>query len=653
MRGIALILIVITLTFNFCTVFGEEIQQQETETDVQKHGLGCLGSGFNEEDRILWRYLRGSLRAGSLPTSIDWRDYNGSNWITSIKDQGTYGSCVAFGVNAALEARLRRFYNDSSWNLDLSEQHVYEFGGGLPLGGGMYISDALNYVRLFGSPEEWCNPYDPATMFDYTVNEHWRLYTYKIKNWGWLDGSSIENIKEELLNGPLVAAIDVYEDFNYYSGGIYVYSWGSYLGGHCITIIGYNDTEGCWICKNSWGTDWGEDGYFRMAYGQCGIEDVVSAFEVIDNRYPNLWINIHRIQAVDAIESIFEGEAEWEYTFRVIDGDEWLNETGIVDYPYSEAEDDVILDHIYRFNVKNDNVTIRIILVERDDTSLMDVADISESSGGGIDNSIGIIPYGAYFKRQYFLSNNSFSVTGDMVTVEEGYYKTSGLYDGSDLEDQNDANLWFNISAASTEISPSISLVKDRILNAPSNSVYFIRTGNIWDDSAFYAFYAYKQNLQIIPPPTQSSGSSAYLDVDGKPLFTGDIITFGGRFANKMIEYYEDQEIALIGYEWNQTHHLFVKLLNGSPAYAIEESARDPNSHDFFVIQIYSDGDRLVFSEWGIGARATYAGGICFIDLVWSSIEEYVNGYYIFSWTDLNGDGLPQTEEIALEASGN
>ena len=36
-------------------------------------------------------------------------------------------------------------------------------------------------------------------------------------------------------------------------------------------MIGYDDTQNCWICKNSWGTGWGEDGYFKIAYGQCGM----------------------------------------------------------------------------------------------------------------------------------------------------------------------------------------------------------------------------------------------------------------------------------------------------------------------------------------------------------------------------------------------
>ena len=43
-------------------------------------------------------------------------------------------------------------------------------------------------------------------------------------------------------------------------------------GSHCVSPIGFDDAAGCWIAKNSWGTGWGDGGYFRIAYGQCRIE---------------------------------------------------------------------------------------------------------------------------------------------------------------------------------------------------------------------------------------------------------------------------------------------------------------------------------------------------------------------------------------------
>jgi C1A family cysteine protease len=61
----------------------------------------------------------------------------------------------------------------------------------------------------------------------------------------------------------------VYEDFHkYYRSGVYEYILGASLGSHATLIVGYDDSKQCFIGKNSWGTDWGEDIYFEIAYSQ-------------------------------------------------------------------------------------------------------------------------------------------------------------------------------------------------------------------------------------------------------------------------------------------------------------------------------------------------------------------------------------------------
>ena len=49
-------------------------------------------------------------------------------------------------------------------------------------------------------------------------------------------------------------------------------SRGADVGLHCVEVIGYSEADECWICKNSWGTSWGDGGYFKIAYGQAGID---------------------------------------------------------------------------------------------------------------------------------------------------------------------------------------------------------------------------------------------------------------------------------------------------------------------------------------------------------------------------------------------
>ena len=72
--------------------------------------------------------------------------------------------------------------------------------------------------------------------------------------------------------GPVSACFTVYDDFRYYKSGIYIHKSGAQLGGHCVCIVGYSDADRAWIARNSWGPAWGENGYFRIGYGQVGID---------------------------------------------------------------------------------------------------------------------------------------------------------------------------------------------------------------------------------------------------------------------------------------------------------------------------------------------------------------------------------------------
>lgn len=68
----------------------------------------------------------------------------------------------------------------------------------------------------------------------------------------------------------------VYDDFFSYKSGIYKYNGtAKESGGHAVKLIGWGNQNGenYWIAANSWGSGWGENGYFRIAFGQCGIDD--------------------------------------------------------------------------------------------------------------------------------------------------------------------------------------------------------------------------------------------------------------------------------------------------------------------------------------------------------------------------------------------
>ena len=190
------------------------------------------------------------------------------------------------------------------------------------------------------------------------------------------------------------------------------------------------------------------------------------------------------------------------------------------------------------------------------------------------------------------------------------------------------------------------------IFTADEHSFHYVPTGNSYDDAALCSFYVHTENRQIVTHPTQKPASDEHLEKDGRPLFTGDIVTFGGRFANRLVAYYEDAGIALVGYEKNGTHRIFTRISDGSPLYAIDNSTYDEAEKDYFVFQIYGDGDRYILSEWGIEGPGTYAGGVCFTSVVLPNIEDFSDQYYIYSWADINDDDMPQPNEIELLISG-
>ncbi|KHJ99399.1 papain family cysteine protease [Oesophagostomum dentatum] len=82
--------------------------------------------------------------------------------------------------------------------------------------------------------------------------------------------------REIMKNGPVIASFKVYKDFLYYKSGIYVHTNGTEQGGHAVKMLGWGVENNVkyWLLANSWNTDWGENGYFRILRGEnhCTIE---------------------------------------------------------------------------------------------------------------------------------------------------------------------------------------------------------------------------------------------------------------------------------------------------------------------------------------------------------------------------------------------
>jgi C1A family cysteine protease len=209
-------------------------------------------------------------QVASLPSSVDWRDYNGGDYVTPVKDQGTCGACWAFASVGALESAMLIWSDQPGGYADESEQILVSCSGAGSCSGG-YVNLAAEFLQSTGDAPESYYPYTDTNGACANALSGWQSQTTKISSWTWIttQSASVDALKQGLATyGPLVATMAVYTDFYYYSSGVYTYTSGTLEGYHGIVLIGYNDAGQYFIAKNSWGTSWGEQGFFQIGYSE-------------------------------------------------------------------------------------------------------------------------------------------------------------------------------------------------------------------------------------------------------------------------------------------------------------------------------------------------------------------------------------------------
>lgn len=208
-----------------------------------------------------------------LPAHFDYRNIDGKNYVTSVRDQGNCGSCVAFGCIGAIEATISRQQSRHNPTIHLSEAQLFFCYGhldGAACATPWWPEKAMPHCVDPGLVDDGCFSYTPHDQ-PCNLCADWQKRLTKIKTFEKLGSQAA--IKDWLVNrGAAEVLIDVYQDFYYYVSGVYKHVGGALEGKHCIACIGYDDAAGCWICKNSWGQEWGEDGFFRIGYGQCRVD---------------------------------------------------------------------------------------------------------------------------------------------------------------------------------------------------------------------------------------------------------------------------------------------------------------------------------------------------------------------------------------------
>jgi C1A family cysteine protease len=268
--------------------------------------LGCVPEGdisFEELETTLKaraQEVAVSVEEVGYPASYDLRNVGGQNFITQIRNQLGCGSCVAFGTCATVEGTFRVQRNNPNLPIDLSEAHLFYCiarNQGRNCSNGWWPEPALDAFRDIGVADEACYPYTGVDQNCTNLCADWQSRVTKITAYHALT-SNLAGIKQWIsTRGPVSACFYVYNDFFSYTTGIYKHVTGALAGGHCVSIVGYNDAQGYWICKNSWGTGWGESGFFRIAYGDCfidtwknhAVDGIVETGWIRDNRVLGLW----------------------------------------------------------------------------------------------------------------------------------------------------------------------------------------------------------------------------------------------------------------------------------------------------------------------------------------------------------------------------
>lgn len=218
-----------------------------------------------------------ALRAEGIgaPASFDARNVGGADYVTKVKDQSSCGSCVAFGAVATAETTAAFTRGQPGMELDLSEAHLFYVHGpntGASCSNGWWPEHAFTAMRDIGVTFENYMPYTPGNSGGAVLNADWPNRLARLTGFQTLTGNPTAMKEHISTHGAISACFIVYQDFFSYRSSVYRHVTGSVAGGHCMCLVGYDDAQGCWIAKNSWGETWGDHGYVRIGYGQCGIE---------------------------------------------------------------------------------------------------------------------------------------------------------------------------------------------------------------------------------------------------------------------------------------------------------------------------------------------------------------------------------------------
>lgn len=233
-----------------------------------------------------------------LPDYFSWTDFDGKDWTTPARDQGGCGGCWLFAALGTFESIINIREGFADLDPDLSEQYVLSC---LPKAGscnGGTLEGALYYISDTSDDGNNCNGVITESCFPYQADDSipcsaksndWMEYLVPIENCRHVDlGYDNYRMREVLKswiieNGPVGTNMYVTDLFmlwgNIFHNLKFCFPYVDIqdnIYNHCVVIVGWQDNPrmrrgGYWICKNSWGADWGDNGFFSIVYGSLNL----------------------------------------------------------------------------------------------------------------------------------------------------------------------------------------------------------------------------------------------------------------------------------------------------------------------------------------------------------------------------------------------
>jgi C1A family cysteine protease len=219
------------------------------------------------KDKIDTRDHPYRLTGATQPNIVDLRQY-----CSSIEDQGKLGSCTGNAIAGAIELLHKR----QSRTLDISRLFIYyyerKFIGTVNYDSGAYIRDGIKACYTYGAPTENLWPYN-ISKFKMQPHKTAIVDALKRKVTSYQRALDFNQVMDSITSGyPVTIGFNVYSSFDspaVAKTGIMPYpnvNKERLLGGHAVLIVGYNKTNNTFIVRNSWGTRWGDKGYFYMPF---------------------------------------------------------------------------------------------------------------------------------------------------------------------------------------------------------------------------------------------------------------------------------------------------------------------------------------------------------------------------------------------------